>query len=92
MLYKSLLTKKIKPKEEHLHHIAIIMDGNGRWAERRGKVRTLGHEEGFRAAKKIVKFAIERKIKILTLYAFSRENWKRPKLEIIALMELFFLR
>ncbi|CAL4321743.1 polyprenyl diphosphate synthase [Buchnera aphidicola] len=89
MLHKSLLKNK-KIQEENLRHIAIIMDGNGRWSERKGKIRTLGHKEGFKTAKKIVKFAVKRNIKILTLYAFSKENWKRPKIEIMGLMELFF--
>lgn len=90
MLYKSSLKNRQKIKEENLRHVAIIMDGNGRWAEKRGKIRTLGHKEGFKTARKIVKFAVENNIEILTLYAFSKENWKRPKLEIIALMKLFF--
>ncbi|AWH90543.1 di-trans,poly-cis-decaprenylcistransferase [Buchnera aphidicola (Melanaphis sacchari)] len=76
-------------KKINLHHIAIIMDGNGRWAQKRGKIRTLGHKEGFKTVKKIIKFSIEKKIKILTLYAFSTENWKRPRLEVIELMNLF---
>ncbi|QCI24882.1 di-trans,poly-cis-decaprenylcistransferase [Buchnera aphidicola (Rhopalosiphum padi)] len=90
MLYKSSLKNRQKIKEENLRHVAIIMDGNGRWAEKRGKIRTLGHKEGFKTARKIVKFAVENNIEILTLYVFSKENWKRPKLEIIALMKLFF--
>ncbi|AYN24817.1 polyprenyl diphosphate synthase [Buchnera aphidicola] len=90
MLYKSSLKNKQKIKEDNLRHIAIIMDGNGRWAEKRGKIRTLGHKEGFKTARKIIKFAVENNIEILTLYVFSRENWRRPKLEIKALMKLFF--
>lgn len=89
MLYTSSLKNK-EVKKENLRHIAIIMDGNGRWSEKKGKIRTLGHKAGFKTAKKIVKFAVENNIKILTLYAFSKENWKRPKSEIIGLMELFF--
>jgi undecaprenyl diphosphate synthase len=90
MLYKSSLKNRKKIKEENLRHVAIIMDGNGRWAEKRGKIRTLGHKEGFKTARKIVKFAVENNIEILTLYVFSKENWKRPKLEVTALMKLFF--
>ncbi|AAM67789.1 polyprenyl diphosphate synthase [Buchnera aphidicola] len=90
MLYKSSLKNKKRIQKENLRHIAIIMDGNGRWAEKRGKIRTLGHKEGFKTARKIIKYAVENNIKILTLYVFSRENWRRPKLEITALMKLFF--
>lgn len=86
MLYKSLL----KYKKDNPSHIAIIMDGNGRWAEKKGKKRIFGHKEGFKAVKKAVKFAVINNLKILTLYAFSSENWNRPLLEIKALMELFF--
>ncbi|ALD15194.1 UDP pyrophosphate synthase [Buchnera aphidicola (Aphis glycines)] len=70
-------------------HIAIIMDGNGRWAQKKGKTRIFGHQAGFKAVKKTVKFALQNKIKILTLYTFSTENQKRPQIEIIALLKLF---
>lgn len=70
-------------------HIAIIMDGNGRWAERRGYPRAIGHEEGVNAIEKIVKAVMEKKIPVLTLFAFGIENWKRPKDEVNFLMELF---
>lgn len=70
-------------------HIAIIMDGNGRWAEKRGLPRTLGHKEGAAALRKIITYAGEIGIKYLTVYAFSTENWKRSKDEIDALMFLF---
>lgn len=70
-------------------HIAIIMDGNGRWAERRGLPRTLGHKEGAVALRKIITYAGEIGIKYLTVYAFSTENWKRSKDEVDALMFLF---
>lgn len=69
-------------------HVAIIMDGNGRWAAQRGKPRTFGHEAGVRAVKEVVKASSELGIKFLTLYTFSVENWKRPKEEVDALMSL----
>ncbi len=69
-------------------HIAIIMDGNGRWAKKRGFVRTLGHEKGVDAVRETVEAATELGIRYLTLYAFSTENWNRPKYEIDALMKL----
>ncbi len=69
-------------------HIAIIMDGNGRWAKQRGKLRVFGHENGTSAVKQIVEACTELGIKNLTLYAFSTENWKRPKLEVQTLMKL----
>jgi len=69
-------------------HIAIIMDGNGRWARKRGLPRTVGHRQGVKAVKKIVRIAGEIGIKYLTLYTFSTENWKRPKQEISAIMRL----
>ncbi|MFH1372975.1 MAG: isoprenyl transferase [bacterium] len=70
------------------HHVAIIMDGNGRWAAQRNKPRTFGHEAGVKAVKKVVTAASEIGIKYLTLYTFSSENWKRPKSEVAALMSL----
>ncbi|MDR2067021.1 MAG: isoprenyl transferase [Endomicrobium sp.] len=69
-------------------HVAIIMDGNGRWAKERSLPRTFGHKQGVKTIKKIVKAASSLGIKVLTLYAFSTENWKRPKSEIKALMVL----
>lgn len=69
-------------------HVAIIMDGNGRWAEKQGKARAFGHERGVESVKSVVEGAGEIGIKYLTLYAFSTENWDRPKNEIDALMEL----
>ncbi|MBU1077477.1 MAG: isoprenyl transferase [Spirochaetes bacterium] len=71
-----------------IQHIAIIMDGNGRWAEKRGLTRTEGHYAGSSNVKKIVKASIKYKVKYLSLYAFSTENWKRPKTEINILMKL----
>ena len=69
-------------------HIAIIMDGNGRWARRRGLPRTLGHRAGIQSVRRIVEACVELKISVLTLYAFSVENWKRPQREIDTLMRL----
>ena len=69
-------------------HVAIIMDGNGRWAKERHLPRTLGHREGMKAVREVVEGCIEAGISILTLYAFSEENWNRPPLEIGALMGL----
>jgi undecaprenyl diphosphate synthase len=69
-------------------HIAIIMDGNGRWAKKRGFIRTIGHEKGVDAVRETVEAAAGLGIGYLTLYAFSTENWNRPKYEIEALMTL----
>src|SRR3982074_3706022 len=69
-------------------HIAIIMDGNGRWAKSRGLPRIKGHEEGAKAVRECVEGCGELKVEYLTLYAFSAENWQRPKTEVIALMRL----
>ena len=70
-------------------HVGIIMDGNGRWAQKRNLPRTFGHKEGAEVFKKITDLCIDRKIEYLTLYAFSTENWKRPAEETGALMKLF---
>lgn len=69
-------------------HIAIIMDGNGRWAKEKGLNRTAGHEEGAKTVREITKYCSDVGIKYLTLYAFSTENWKRPKMEVDFLMRL----
>ncbi len=69
-------------------HVAIIMDGNGRWAKEKGKMRVFGHQNGVKAVRDTVEGAAELGIENLTLYAFSTENWNRPKLEVTALMEL----
>lgn len=69
-------------------HIAIIMDGNGRWAKQRGLARIEGHERGAEAVRECVEGCGELKVEYLTLYAFSAENWKRPKAEVFALMRL----
>ena len=69
-------------------HIAIIMDGNGRWGLKRGKSRNYGHSEGIKTVKKIISAAISKKIQYLTLFTFSTENWKRPKKEIDFLIRI----
>jgi len=69
-------------------HLAIIMDGNGRWAKQKGKLRVFGHEKGSKAVKQVVEGCAELGVKNLTLYAFSTENWNRPKLEVQTLMKL----
>ena len=75
--------------KDHLpQHVAIIMDGNGRWAKEKGRMRVFGHQNGVVAVRDTVEGAVELGIKHLTLYAFSTENWNRPKLEVMALMEL----
>ena len=70
-------------------HIGIIMDGNGRWAKLRGKRRIFGHEAGVLKARELVETAVKIKLEALTLYAFSSENWSRPKKEVTGLMSLF---
>ncbi|MGK0296906.1 MAG: undecaprenyl diphosphate synthase [Gammaproteobacteria bacterium] len=70
-------------------HIAIIMDGNGRWATQRGLSRIAGHKSGVTTLRNIVQHSVRRKIKVLTVFAFSSENWKRPPQEVDLLMKLF---
>ncbi|MGK0673250.1 MAG: polyprenyl diphosphate synthase [Halothiobacillaceae bacterium] len=70
-------------------HVAIIMDGNGRWAERRGYPRVLGHRQGATALRATVRACAERGVRVLTVFAFSSENWRRPASEVDALMQLF---
>jgi len=83
MSLKEQLNKDKIPK-----HIAIIMDGNGRWAQQRQHDRTFGHQHGVKAVRETVEAAAELGVKFLTLYAFSTENWNRPKYEVDALMSL----
>lgn len=70
-------------------HIAIIMDGNGRWAKQRLQPRFMGHRAGVKSVEKIVKHCVKRNIEVLSLFAFSSENWRRPSKEVSLLMELF---
>lgn len=79
---------KFSPHLPIPRHVAIIMDGNGRWAKERGLKRTEGHREGLNAVERVVKAAVEIGVEVLTIYAFSTENWKRPKSEIAYLMSL----
>lgn len=81
---------KIEDITEHnlLKHLAIIMDGNGRWAKQKGKHRIFGHENGVKTVREVVENCAKIGIKYLTLYTFSTENWNRPKLEIDTLMRL----
>ena len=83
MTYKDQIISERLPE-----HIAIIMDGNGRWAKQRGNQRIFGHKNGVAAVRDTVEACAELGVKYLTLYAFSTENWNRPKLEIDALMSL----
>jgi len=69
-------------------HVAIIMDGNGRWAKQKGKLRVFGHENGVKTVRRTVEDCVKLKLEYLTLYTFSTENWKRPKLEVDTLMRL----
>jgi len=90
--YRELL--RLIDRKRLPQHIAIIMDGNGRWAKKHNRRRIVGHLEGTKAIRKTVKLCGEIEIKILTLFAFSTENWDRPKREVWALMKLLsrFLR
>lgn len=83
MDYKSLINNEKVP-----NHVAIIMDGNGRWAKQQGEDRVFGHHEGVNSVREVVEACAEIGVKYLTLYAFSTENWNRPKEEVDALMEL----
>jgi undecaprenyl diphosphate synthase len=83
MNFLEKINKSAVPK-----HIAIIMDGNGRWAKQQGEDRIFGHHEGVNSVREIVEAAAEVGVNYLTLYAFSTENWNRPKEEVEALMEL----
>lgn len=77
--------------KKHPEHIAIIMDGNGRWAKQRHLPREAGHRQGAVAAKEIIRASMDLGIRVLTLYAFSTENWQRPRIEIKALFRLLKL-
>ncbi len=82
----NLLDKDLMPK-----HVGIIMDGNGRWAKKRGLARSFGHKEGMKRVIDIVEASVELDIKSLTLYAFSTENWKRPEEEVSGIMNLLVI-
>lgn len=72
-------------------HIAIIMDGNGRWAQKRLMPRVMGHRAGVKTVRKVVEYCVQQNIEVLSLFAFSSENWRRPKDEVNLLMELFLM-
>lgn len=78
-----------KPVDRVPRHIAIVMDGNGRWAKKRLRPRSFGHHAGQKAVREAVEFCLRRGVVSLTLFAFSSENWQRPATEVSALMELF---
>jgi len=78
-----------KPESSLPKHIAIIMDGNGRWAKKRNLPRAAGHHAGVKTLRKLIEHAVARKLNTMTVYAFSRENWQRPDKEVDLLMELF---
>jgi undecaprenyl diphosphate synthase len=82
--------KKLIDPSNLPRHVAIIMDGNGRWAQKRNKSRLEGHKAGAKSVKEIVETAKELGIKFLTLYSFSKENWGRPKKEVNGLMKLLY--
>ena len=86
----SLFKKRqtLVPEEYLPQNVGIIMDGNGRWAKKRGLPRTAGHVTGAKVFRKIAKYCDRRGIKVLTVYAFSTENWKRPQAEIDSIMNL----
>lgn len=79
----------VEPNSRLPAHIAIVMDGNGRWAEKRSRPRSMGHQAGLKALRRVVKHCGHLGIKELTVFAFSSENWNRPKSEVSRLMELF---
>lgn len=81
-------SEQIDFNESTPNHVAIIMDGSGRWAKKQGKTRSQGHEEGMEAVRRVTIRASEQGIRVLTLYAFSTENWKRPPQEVRFLMQL----
>ncbi len=82
------MTKDANHKTNIPNHIAIIMDGNGRWAKSKGYKRVLGHERGTSTVNQIVEACVDKGVKYLTLFAFSTENWQRPKFEVNSLMKL----
>ncbi len=90
LLAEENLKEKILKKGNLPKHIAIIMDGNGRWAKRRGLPRIAGHRSGVKTVKRIVEAAGELKLSILTLFTFSVENWQRPREEVSAIMNLLY--
>ncbi|MEN8143393.1 MAG: polyprenyl diphosphate synthase [Gemmatimonadota bacterium] len=82
------LRLQLPEQTQRPRHVAIIMDGNGRWAQQNGLPRWRGHRQGMKAVREAVEGALEADLEFLTLYAFSQENWSRPRLEVRALMSL----
>lgn len=80
--------QKLLPRERLPRHVAIIMDGNGRWARRRGMPRQMGHQRGAKVFREISLYCADRGLQVLTVYAFSTENWSRPQKEIDTIMDL----
>ncbi len=78
--------------DDYPRHIAVIMDGNGRWAEQRGKHRYAGHLAGVQQARNLIETCVDLPVRVLTLFAFSSENWRRPALEVRLLLNLFLLK
>jgi len=85
---EALMPDDIHIEGEIPTHVAVIMDGNGRWAKQKGRPRIFGHRAGMESVRAVVKVAGEIGVKVLTLYAFSTENWRRPRSEVLALMSL----
>ncbi len=77
------------PHGAYPRHVAIIMDGNGRWAQARGQARAVGHRAGVKSVRRVLRACYRQGIRALTLFAFSQENWKRPEIEVRLLMQLF---
>ncbi len=73
-----------------MRHLAIIMDGNGRWATKRHLPRLAGHKAGVNALRRVLEYAVDERIEMLSVYAFSTENWGRPRVEVEGLMRLFW--
>jgi len=84
------MTNDSAPREEFPAHVAIIMDGNGRWARTRLLPRPAGHQAGVNSTRRVVEHCLKAGVEVLTLFAFSSENWRRPASEVSSLMELFF--
>jgi undecaprenyl diphosphate synthase len=78
-------------KQKKLQHVAIVMDGNGRWATQKGLPRVEGHRQGLNVVREIIEASVEQGVKVLSLFAFSHENWSRPQEEVNFLMELFMV-
>ena len=86
--HEQTVKSKYPPLENPPYHVGIIMDGNGRWAKERGKNRLEGHKAGTENLRRILESSVEFGVKMLTIYAFSTENWRRPPLEVMGLMKI----